>query len=254
MAILMAISCSVMLRYCGAEYRPEFRFSHRDFWKGYRRMLIYVIRHGETELNKQGVMQGTTDEPLNDFGRSLAAMTGRNMKDVHFDACISSPLSRARETAEIVLRESGNAGILSSDDTFTMDERIMEIHCGTNEGKRLKDGVISAEDAERFLKDPFRFSGFPEGEDIHQLCDRTQAFLRELAARDDGKTYLVSTHGCALRAMLNPLYEDPSDYWHVHVPYNCVVNIIEVSRGKMKLIADDRLYYDPALAVDRYKI
>ena len=77
---------------------------------------------------------------------------------------------------------------------------------------------------------------------------------RELAARDDGKTYLVSLHGFALRAMLNPLYEDPSDFWHGHPPFNCVVNIVEAEHGNMRLIADDRLYYDESLAVNKYKI
>ena len=69
---------------------------------------------------------------------------------------------------------------------------------------------------------------------------------------DDGKTYLVSTHGCALRAMLNFLYEDPCDYWHGHVPYNCAVNIIEGRNGVGRLIADDKIYYELADAVDQY--
>ena len=46
------------------------------------RMLIYVIRHGETELNKSGVIQGATDEPLNQSGRDIAAVTGRNMRGI----------------------------------------------------------------------------------------------------------------------------------------------------------------------------
>jgi broad specificity phosphatase PhoE len=77
--------------------------------------------------------------------------------------------------------------------------------------------------------------------------------LKELIAKDDGKTYLVSTHGCALRAMLNFLYEYPEDYWHGHVPYNCCVNIIEVKNGAATLIADDLIYYDQDIAIDRYK-
>ena len=104
-----------------------------------------------------------------------------------------------------------------------------------------------------FYTDPFRFAGFPGGEKIQDVCDRTQAFLKELIARDDGKTYLVATHGCALRAMLNFLYEDPSDYWHGHVPYNCAVTILEAEGGKARIIADDKLYYDRSLAVERYE-
>ena len=93
-----------------------------------------------------------------------------------------------------------------------------------------------------------------DGENIRQVVGRTQDFLRELAARDDGKTYLVSTHGCALRAMLNFLYDDPEDYWQGHAPYNCAVSIIESEDGKLKLLEADRLFYDASLAVDRYKL
>lgn len=212
-------------------------------------MLIYIIRHGETDLNTEGIIQGATDEPLNETGRELAAVTGRNMRGIRFDACISSPLIRAVETAEIVLRESGNQDI-----PMTFDERIKEINAGVYERKKMTEGPLPLKTAELFYKDPFRFPGFPEGETVLETCRRTQEFLRELAARDDGKTYLVSLHGFALRAMLNPLYEDPSDFWHGHPPFNCVVNIVEAEHGNMRLIADDRLYYDASLAVNKYKI
>ena len=94
-------------------------------------MQIYILRHGETALNAKGVMQGRLDEPLNQSGRELAALTGKAIKGIHFDRCISSPLCRARETAELVLRESGNAP------SMELDDRIQEIDFGDLEGKNL---------------------------------------------------------------------------------------------------------------------
>ena len=204
-------------------------------------MLIYIVRHGETNLNVRGVVQGWLDEPLNENGRFLAAVTGQNMKGIHFDACISSPFVRAAETAEIILRESGNPVEIET------DLRLREIHFGTLEGNRLPK-----EEAVRFFRNPFACGTFPEGESAEDVCRRTQAFLYELAERDDGKTYLVSTHGFALRAMLNRIYAEPGNFWHGRVPYNCAINIVEAHGGKMKLIADDRIYYDPKYCVDRY--
>lgn len=90
-----------------------------------------MIRHGETDLNVKGLLQGWVDEPLNQSGRRLAVLTGRAMKGIHFDDAISSPLKRAKETAEIVLRESGNRI------PVTTDDRIKEINCGTLEGKPI---------------------------------------------------------------------------------------------------------------------
>ena len=207
-------------------------------------MQIYIIRHGETNLNAKGIMQGITDEPLNQNGIDLAAETGRNLRDVHFDTCISSPLIRARQTAELLLRESGN-----EDTEVEFDERIMEINCGEVEGT-----ILDEEDHRRFFMEAGTFEGFPGGESIAQVCARTQEFLNELIRRDDGKTYLVSTHGCALRAMLNKLYDDPSDFWHGKTPDNCVINIVEAQGGEAKLTADDKLFYDPKRCVDRYPL
>ena len=225
-------------------------------------MLIYIIRHGETDMNKESVLQGHTDIPLNQSGRDLAAVTGREMKDIRFDACISSPLVRALETAEIVLRESGHAIAYENGETggdtdsdrvvpLTLDERIMEMNCGEWELRKLSE--MGEEAVRLFTFDPFNFPQFPGGEDFHDVRDRAQDFLNELMARDDDKNYLVATHGCALRAMLNPFYDDPDNFWHDHVPYNCCVNIIEAHGGKGRLIADDKVYYPRELIVDRYK-
>lgn len=204
-------------------------------------MRIYIVRHGETEANKNGYLQGWTDVPLNENGRILAKLTGRGMKGIRFDHCFSSPLIRAKETAEFLLRESGNSVSISFDD------RIKEMSFGSFEGMSVRDEQVA-----QFLKDPVVDFKIPGGESIQEVMKRTQEFLKELIARDDGKTYLVSTHGCALRAMLNFLYENQDDYWHGHIPYNCCVNIIDAKNGAAKLIADDIIYYNPELAIDRY--
>ena len=204
-------------------------------------MKLYILRHGETTLNAKGVMQGRVDEPLNENGRDLAARTGRGMRGIRFDACISSPLSRAVETAEIVLRESG------SDVPIRIDERLIEMSFGDVDGRKISE---MGEESMLFFLDPFHFPGFPNGESIPQLCERTQPFLRELIARDDGKTYLISTHGCAMRAMTNGLMEDPADFWLGHAPYNCSLTIVEAAGGNARITDIDRVFYDPALIVD----
>lgn len=207
-------------------------------------MRIYILRHGETALNTKGVMQGWLDEPLNENGRKLAALSGQAMKGIRFDRCISSPFVRATETAEILLRESGNAA------NIIIDDRIREIHFGDLEGKSLSE---MGEEGYQFYMDPFRFVGFPNGERIQDVCIRTQSFLKELIAKDDGKTYLISTHGCAMRAMVNYLKDDPSDYWYGHGPYNCSFTIIEAEGGKARITDVDKVYYDASLIVDHFK-
>ncbi len=207
-------------------------------------MKLYILRHGETDLNTKGVMQGWLDAPLNRNGRSLAVLTGQGMRGIAFDKCISSPLIRATETAQIVLRESKN------DIPIQTDDRIREINFGAMEGRTIAE---MGEAGALFFKDPFRFPGFPGGETIRGVCERTQAFLKSLIAQDDGKTYLICTHGCATRAMLNFLYENPADFWRGHPPYNCCVNIVFAEQNRPKLVAADKVYYDERLIVNHYK-
>ena len=207
-------------------------------------MRIYILRHGETAMNAKAVMQGRLNEPLNENGRELAVITGRAIKHIRFDRCICSPLIRAKETAEIVLRESENHI------PTVYDERIQEISFGVMEGKKLTD---MGEEGLRFYKDPLNFNGFERGESVVDVCKRTKEFLDELVAKDDGLTYLISTHGCAMRAMINHLLPDPSDYWLGHAPYNCSFTIIDAEGGKAQISEIDKVFYDPSMIVDHYK-
>lgn len=219
-------------------------------------MRIYIIRHGETPANEKQLLQGWTDNPLNESGIKLAELTGRAMRGIRFDAVYSSPLIRARQTADIVLHESGNGGL-----PVTEDARIKEIFVGDWEDYPFDlakmpedDGTgFGREQARRYLTDTIHFEGFPGGESIRAVCDRTQDFLRGLAKKEH-KCVLVSTHGCAVRAMLNFLYEDPSSFWQQGVPLNCAVNIVEAENGVLRLAERDKIYYDPALCVDRYSM
>ena len=67
-------------------------------------MMLYIVRHGETEWNRLHKVQGHTDIPLNDYGKHLAEETAEGMKDISIDLGFTSPLLRAKETAQILLR------------------------------------------------------------------------------------------------------------------------------------------------------
>ena len=82
-------------------------------------MKLYLIRHGETDYNRNRRIQGQCDIPLNDYGRKLAYQTAEGLRDVPFDAVFTSPLVRAKETARIVMGERKLP--------FFEDDRIAEI-------------------------------------------------------------------------------------------------------------------------------
>ena len=89
-------------------------------------MLIYIVRHGETDWNKEHKVQGAVDIPLNKYGIHLAEETADGLENIRFDAAYSSPLSRAKKTAEVILK-GRNIKIKE-------DKRIQEICFGAYEG------------------------------------------------------------------------------------------------------------------------
>ena len=201
-------------------------------------MQIYIVRHGETENNKDKRLQGWLDAQLNERGRELARLTGIGLKGVRFDAAFSSPLKRAYETAELILQYSNNHTDLSPDD------RLKEINVGNWQGKSMRpeDGEVPEEEMNRFFHNTASFSGFPNGETIVQLCTRTQEFLKELVGKEY-QTVLVATHATALRAMLRFLYENQDNFWQGKPPLNCAVSIVESRQGCLRLVERDRIFY-----------
>ena len=88
--------------------------------------MLYIIRHGKTDWNERHKIQGRTDIPLNDEGRAMAEEAREEYKDVNFDVVFCSPLVRAKETAEILLK-GRNLPI-------NIDDRLMEMSFGEYEG------------------------------------------------------------------------------------------------------------------------
>ena len=192
-------------------------------------MLIYVLRHGITQWNKLKKVQGAMDIPLAPEGIELAKRTGEALKDVPFDICFTSPLARARQTAHYVL---GNRQI-----PVIEDKRIQEIDFGVLEGSRFKDeqGKIISHEMEIFFEEPQKFERPQNGENISDILKRTREFWVEKTTDPAlaDKTILVSSHGCAVRALLQNVYQDPEHFWHGCVPPNCSINLLEVKDGKV---------------------
>ena len=203
-------------------------------------MKLYVVRHGETPWNALKKVQGTADISLNERGRELARVTGEALKEVPFDLAISSPLKRALETARLVLRDR--------EVPIYTDRRIQEISFGEMEGTSLLEGAGGkfAETFQMFFRQPENYRPPRGGESLAHVCRRTGEFLDELLNRSEYEesTILITSHGCAVRAMLQRFYRDDLGFWHGKVPPNCSVNIIEAHQGQASLTVEDMVLYN----------
>lgn len=203
-------------------------------------MKLYILRHGKTQWNALRKVQGAADIPLAEEGISLARKVGETLKDVPFDLCFSSPLKRAIQTAELVLGQKADRI------PVILDKRIQEIDFGALEGTQFKDekGNMINREMEVFFTDPNHFSRPENGENISDVLARTREFWMEKTDDPElrDKTILIASHGCAVRALLQNVYQDPENFWHGCVPPNCSISVVEVKDGKAVLLEDDKVY------------
>ena len=128
-------------------------------------MKLYIVRHGETVWNRHHKVQGVADIPLAENGILLAEKTGEALKNVSFDLCITSPLVRARKTAELILAKQAHKVPVKE------DIRIREINFG------VLEGVVCMNDAreyldpqmKKFFTDPWNFDRPKDGESIRDV-------------------------------------------------------------------------------------
>jgi broad specificity phosphatase PhoE len=169
---------------------------------------IYYIRHGETEWNALGRLQGTQDVPLNDLGRQQAAETGRILtglfardgRDESSLGFVASPLGRARATMELV------RGVLKLPaDDYAVDDRLREIGYGSWEGSTLAQmqasnpDVFAARQADKWTVSP------PGGETYASVQARMTQWYDELK----GDTVTVAHGGTARALMVSLGFETP---------------------------------------------
>ncbi|HLX32748.1 MAG TPA: histidine phosphatase family protein [Gaiellaceae bacterium] len=136
---------------------------------------LLLVRHGETDWNADGRLQGHTDRPLTDYGRRQARKLADELGGEELDAIYSSDLARARETAEIVAERLGLP--------VALDPDLREKDWGNWEGLTTVE------------RDRVEFVG--ESTEAHQ--ERMLRALRAIAERHPGGRVLVVTHGGSMR-------------------------------------------------------
>lgn len=204
-------------------------------------MKMYIIRHGQTPWNARKCLQGRSDVDLNENGIYLAELTGKALRDVTFDMAFTSPLIRAKHTAQCILA-GREVPIIEDERLIEISFGIYEACCYAEENRQVPQQWI-----ENFFHAPQDYVAAPGGESLDDVEKRTRDFMEDICSRKElqDKTILVSTHGCALRGLLNSIREsNREDYWHGGVSKNCAVSIVTCNRGeKPVLVEENHIYY-----------
>lgn len=176
--------------------------------------LFGLVRHGQTEYNRQNLFQGSSDIPLNETGREQAHRALDTAAPIAWDGVVTSTLLRAQETGRIIAADHG----LSFEGT---DPRLVEIDWGQAEGHSVPE-----------MEARYPRRSFPEREDLHSVVDRASAALDEFSDSRPGQSLLVVAHGTLIRLLLSrvtgehlpslpngalSMLEIDGDTWTVHM-------------------------------------
>ncbi len=190
-------------------------------------MKLIIVRHGETEANVKGVLQGSLDTTLNKNGRIQARSLGLKLKSENIDVIFSSDLRRAKQTAEEIIRFHNSPVYYAKE--------IRERAGGIFEGKPYM-----------LLKEAADKSGLPfeeykpiDGESLTEVKSRMRLFLRKIYAKYRGKTVLIVTHGGVTRAIASIYLKVPIEELADVPTYNTGVLVISVQKARAKKLKDD---------------
>lgn len=202
-------------------------------------LKLYLIRHGETNWNKELKIQGSSDIELNEYGRELAFMTRDGLRHVPFDIGYTSPLKRAKETGEIIL---GGKNV-----PLYEDNRIKEACFGRFEGATMKELKDKHDPFLKFFDAPEEFEPI-EGCETHQdVINRSADFFNDMILPNERKYQHVAvfSHGAWIHSLLTYIYKrDISEFWHAPRQENCGVTTIEITNGVCNVLKESEIFYN----------
>jgi 2,3-bisphosphoglycerate-dependent phosphoglycerate mutase len=155
--------------------------------------IIGLVRHGVTDWNKEGRMQGRNDIPLNDEGRFQAELLGKRLANEEWDYIYSSDMQRARETADIIARHMGKK--VEGYDSLMAERAFGQLE-GTTEQDRLERWGTAWKEVDH------------GGESRENVIERGMSMLEELETRHPGKRVLVISHGAVIGALVETMFPE----------------------------------------------
>ena len=168
--------------------------------------LIYLVRHGESELNTKGVYYGFTDCSLNSNGINQAKALREVIGRVSFDEVISSPLKRAFETASIISAKTP--------EKIVTDERLKELNFGEWEGKHFIDIQKENNELWNLWSTEWKTTEPPRGESFVNMYKRVKDCLKDILQKYENKTILIVSHQGCLRIIASILLNlKENGYW-----------------------------------------
>lgn len=190
---------------------------------------IIAVRHGETVANKEGILQGQYDTPLNETGIMQAHAIADRLKNHSFDAIYTSDLQRAVDTAEIIAGFHDKLEVMPT-------AALREWNLGELQGKPYSELLVKYPDIMNAFKQSGNVPPIPCGENIEDFQNRISNFLNETASANCGKKILLVSHGGAMQRMLIHTMGRPEVQNIMPLCGNASLSVFKFRQGKWQLI------------------
>ena len=190
---------------------------------------LFITRHGQTEWNLEGRMQGQKDSKLTELGKRQAEWLGERLKEEKIDIIISSSSGRAITTSKLI-RDKRNIEIVSND-------KLREIYLGQWEG-RLHTEIerLWEEERRNFWHFPHLYNPVG-GETFSEVLDRVSGETEKIISEYEGKNILIVTHAIVLKALITYFEnKDLKDFWSGEFMHSTCLNILEIKKGNRKFV------------------
>ena len=203
---------------------------------------LYITRHGQTQWNVEGRMQGHQDSPLTDLGIRQAIWLRDTLHEIAFDSIYASPSPRAKKTAEI-LRAQRSCDVI-------YDDALREQSMGSWEGERGKEIKQNYPVAyHTFWQTPHLYQPENGGESFFDFHKRVISFIESLISKNEGKTILIVSHAGTVKAIMS-YFEGRAlaDLWNPPVIYQTSLSkvIVEEQHFYIETYADISHYQEQA--------
>ena len=199
--------------------------------KGGYYLKFYITRHGETEWNKAGKMQGWKNSSLTEKGAANAKTLGRSLKHIEFDCIYCSPLGRAVETANHI------RGDKTTEIVFWED--LKEMGFGVWEGLRHEEiEEMYPDEHYNFWNKPHLYSSI-EGESYQELIDRVRKALEDIVKDAKGENILIVAHAAVIKAIFTIIKKHSlEEFWKPPYMHDTCLSIIEATNDELSFILE----------------
>ena len=186
---------------------------------------LYLVRHGQTEWNRQRRLQGIMDSPLTKEGLQQAGRVAGRLAGIHFDAIYSSDLGRAMETARLITSKLSGMQIFP-------DARLQERNFGIFHGYNWEEIMSRYPEEGRMEKEARPDYVIPGGESRQEMLGRVVAFLDDISRQHPKGRVLAVSHGGVLSLLIRYMLQIPFNSPRRYYLPNAALNIFEFSEGK----------------------